>query len=829
MTHLGLAMSSTGRRWWWVALLVLYCALLAWSTVYISAHPSQPMTIDHIRRTLVIPAMTDSGPVPDQTIHLPYLAWNAATPDPAGVPIVLLHGSPGGADNFVLLGPRLAEHRAAYAIDLPGMGAHTEPVPSRSARAHARALLAFLDAMNIERAHILGWSEGGAVAIRLAELAPERMASMTLLASVGAQRTEGSGSYFFEHTKYKLGDVALKYGPMLVPHFGILGSADQRTSFLKNFLETDQRPFADIMRTTAVPTLILHGRDDFLIADWAAEYHHEIMPTSTLVMTPHDHFMPFLHPKSTAEDVEHFIARCDEPGLTPVRSTIDRAPRATPFGRLGGWFLSWVRFGPWWLVVLGIVLVSLTLGSFGRAWTAVLVGATELDIAVAWVGLTIAELVQMRRRGQFRRAGAWIRAIFRPGYQVVVGFLAVQLLLRPIGEAWGGFGWLISTVALALFFRLVPAILTKTGRRELRTSLTKLRHHEWWPAWTLYGPLVPWFAWLAIRSKHPLALTCCNPGIEPGGGVAGESKSDILTGLLNAGHDAVLYGEPIPLDATPRIRAEHTLRRIQTEPAIGGFPVILKPDRGERGMGVKLCRDERDVFEFFERTPVEAIVQRFHPGPNEIGIFWVRRPRPGSDLNGRIFSVTRKHFPKLVGDGKHSIEHLILNHHRYRCQAAIFLDRFADRLGEVLGKDEHITLSGAGNHAQGAKFTDGHDLITPELEREVDRIASAYRGPNGGELDFGRFDFRYADESELKQGRGLAAVEVNGVTSESTNIYDPSRSIFFAWRTLAAQWSIAYRIGTDRMARGAKPLSLADLLFGTRRHLNDRKDYSIAR
>jgi hypothetical protein len=81
---------------------------------------------------------------------------------------------------------------------------------------------------------------------------------------------------------------------------------------------------------------------------------------------------------------------------------------------------------------------------------------------------------------------------------------------------------------------------------------------------------------------------------------------------------------------------------------------------------------------------------------------------------------------------------------------------------------------------------------------------------------FGRFDVRYHDRRAFMEGRDLAIIELNGVSSEATHIYDPSRSIIAAWATLMAQWSLAFAIGAANRARGHQPTSwrrLASLIW----------------
>jgi hypothetical protein len=51
-------------------------------------------------------------------------------------------------------------------------------------------------------------------------------------------------------------------------------------------------------------------------------------------------------------------------------------------------------------------------------------------------------------------------------------------------------------------------------------------------------------------------------------------------------------------------------------------------------------------------------------------------------------------------------------------------------------------------------------------------------------------------------------LELNGVTSEATHIYDPKNSLFTAYKVLFSQWRIAFEIGEQNRRRNFAPTSL---------------------
>jgi membrane protein DedA with SNARE-associated domain len=377
--------------------------------------------------------------------------------------------------------------------------------------------------------------------------------------------------------------------------------------------------------------------------------------------------------------------------------------------------------------------------------------------------------------------------------------LGGEALAGPLRSLLGT-GWLaLLLAALAGYggLRFVRLVSTGIGRARLAAAAARLWRWEFWPAWLFYAPLVPWLAWLSLRHRSLSVWTAANPGI-PAGGVVGESKHAILERLPAA---AVIPSVLLPPGAVA-----DRLRRFREEVAARGwdYPLILKPDAAQRGAGVKKAADPVDVEKYLQRQPAAVLVQPYHPGPFEAGVFYYRLP---GEPAGRIFSITDKVFPAVVGDGRSTLEELVWAHPRYRMQARTLLARHAADAGRVLAAGERFALALAGNHCQGTMFRDGAHLLTPELERAVDAVARPFAG-----FFAGRFDVRYTDVAAFRAGRDLAVVELNGVTAESTNLYDPSWSLLSAYRTLFRQWSLLYRIGHANRQRGHAATGIGELV-----------------
>ena len=343
--------------------------------------------------------------------------------------------------------------------------------------------------------------------------------------------------------------------------------------------------------------------------------------------------------------------------------------------------------------------------------------------------------------------------------------------------------------------------------------IARWRRWEFWPSAVLYAPVVGHIVRLAITHRGLATLSAANPGI-PEGGFVGESKAAILAQLPEHWTlRSTVIGEGGTEARLDDLRQLIELGEYR-------FPLVLKPDSGQRGIGVRVVQSLDDARAYFAIQPGAVVVQRFHPGPFEAGIFYYRRP---GEERGRIFSLTSKQFPVLTGDGRSTLEDLIWMHPRYRLQASIFLRRHASEKHRVLADGERFQLAIAGNHAQGTMFVDGAQLVTPELERRIDEIARQMHG-----FYIGRFDVRYRDVEAFRRGEDLAIVELNGVTSEATHIYDPQLTLWNAWRVLCRQWTLVFEIGAANRERGHAPVAARRLLWLSLQHLRHRPAIPIA-
>ena len=851
------------RRWRWRLLAVYVLAVLA-THVWRWWKPDENLPAPQscpVCRSAQVNAIDGDHPLSKQ-IRFAY--QDRGQPNKAALPIVLIHGSPGEARDFERIAPMLEASHRLIIPDLPGFGASTRDIPDYSFRAHARYLIELLDELKIERAHFLGFSMGGGVALNLNDIAPERVASVTMLAAIGVQEMELLGDYHLNHAVHglQLGFFwLLREGLPLSPTSHV---RDISVSYSRNFYDSDQRPLRALLSQFDKPMLIIHGQHDFLVPVEAAREHHRLVPQSELVVSDYDHFMVFNRKDYLAPLLAEFTARV-EAGKTLTKSQAETARVVTskqPFDPK-----NLPKFIGVTAVVVVLLLAAATLitedltcitagvmAAQGRidfalaafaCFLGIYVGDLLLFLAGRWLGraaLSRAPVKWFVNERAVQRGSEWMEhqgakvifiSRFLPGARLPTYFAAgalrtsfwkfalyfavacivwtpllvglAMLLGKGLVESalFAGQGVLLKAfIAAVLIYLIVKTLVrlsTWRGRRLLVSSWRRMTNWEFWPAYVFYPPVVAYVCWLMLKHRSMTLFTLANPAI-PGGGFIGESKAEIYRGLATAKEllptwqllEAVTSAEERTQQANDFI-AEHGL----------AFPVVLKPDAGQRGSGVGIIHSDAELESYLSQSNVDTLIQEFLPG-EEFGVFYYRYP---NQPTGKIFAITEKRFPAVTGDGISTLEQLILNDSRAVCMAKFLLDKHADRLWEKPAAGEIVNLVDLGTHCRGAIFLDGGWAKSAELEAAIDRICQSFDG-----FYFGRFDIRTPNVEDFRQGRNFKVIELNGVTSEATSIYDPKNSVFVAYRILFEQWRIAFEIGAQNRERGFKPTPILTLL-----------------
>ncbi|HEX4947308.1 MAG TPA: alpha/beta fold hydrolase [Blastocatellia bacterium] len=874
------AASKPRRRWWW--LLAVYGVLLLASHLVRWQHHSAEAGASAQHTTV---QAVDGDRLINRPVKIAYQTFQSAENKPT---LVLLHGSPGQSGDFARLAPALAPDFYLIAPDLPGFANSTRDVLEYSIRAHARYVLQLLDELHIQRAHVVGFSMGGGVALNLADIAPERVASITMLSAIGVQEMELLGDYYMNHAVHGAQLAGLWGLYELTPHFGYFDGGMLSIEYARNFYDSDQRPLRGILQRYQGAMQIVQGRKDFLVPTEAAREHHRLVPQSELHLLDSDHFMVFRKDSPVAPLLKDFVARVER-GAAKKRADAEPTRIAQAALPLNPKDLP-KAMGVAALVLLLLIIVAtfvtedLTTISVGvmvaqgrieflfgtvACFLGIFIGDILLYLAGRYLGRPavaraplkwfVSEKAVAKSSAWFARQGVKVifASRFVPGARLPTYFAAGLLHTKfwwftfyfalacavwtplLVGlSAWLGdevikrvyFGQqhflliaLLVGIVLLLLIKLLLRLAMWRGRRLLLSRWRRLTRWEFWPMWAFYPPVVGYLAYLAFKHRSLTLFTACNPAI-PASGFVGESKTQILNLMNSTANGSEQSAEHATRTEGPLATARGTvpgfIPRYQLIPAsltIGeriaqaqqflqaqqlNYPIILKPDAGERGKDVRVIRSDEELVQYFRDFAHDTILQEYVPG-DEFGVFYYRYP---NEARGHIFSITEKKFPVVLGDGKSTLEQLILNDERAVCMAQFYCDKQGERLYDVIPAGERIQLVEIGAHSKGTIFLDGTRYKTDALEAAMDRIAQSFDG-----FYFGRFDLRVPSLDALQQGRDLKIIELNGVTSEATSIYDPKNSVFDAYRVLCAQWRIAFEIGRQNRARGINLTSPREL------------------
>ena len=305
-----------------------------------------------------------------------------------------------------------------------------------------------------------------------------------------------------------------------------------------------------------------------------------------------------------------------------------------------------------------------------------------------------------------------------------------------------------------------------TNKNWLHIFWTKLTHWEYWPFSVFYFPIVFYWVWLCIRARSFFFFTASNPTIEFGG-MLGESKDKIFD-LIPDQYipKTIKVGHSISINEITKMMKDHQLT----------YPLIFKPDIGERGWMVELIKNEADASSYLARIKVAFLIQEYIPYDIELGIFYYRYPdRP----RGTISSIVMKDMLSVIGNGTDTVAALMNNDVRSKMHLDSMQQRSPDLLKTTPALGERVEINSIGNHSLGTKFLNGNHLINEHLIKTFNHVSSQIEG-----FYFGRYDLRCASLEDLYQGKNFKIRELNGAGSEPAHIYHPGFSLWQAYKDI---------------------------------------------
>ncbi len=190
---------------------------------------------------------------------------------------------------------------------------------------------------------------------------------------------------------------------------------------------------------------------------------------------------------------------------------------------------------------------------------------------------------------------------------------------------------------------------------KLRNFFTKLTAWEYWPMSIFYIPVYGYWFYLGLKARSIFFFTAANPNIKNGGMVAASKKSILDSIPAQYIPKTILIKPPITCH-----KIEFEMNKLNLN-----YPVIFKPDLGERGWKVEKILDLKGAKSYLAEFDCDLQIQEYVDFPFEAGVFYYRFP---GEPKGIVSSIVVKELLYVVGDGKSTLEQLIIKKPRARMQ-----------------------------------------------------------------------------------------------------------------------------------------------------------------
>ena len=321
----------------------------------------------------------------------------------------------------------------------------------------------------------------------------------------------------------------------------------------------------------------------------------------------------------------------------------------------------------------------------------------------------------------------------------------------------------------------------------MKNILHKITNWEAWPFKLLYAPITPVWLWYIIKSNAVWFFTSSNPKLTFGG-MEGEPKKEMYDLLPQE-----LY--PTTFNVLPNEDFTAVLQRLAKTDI--PYPLIVKPEVGGQGVLFRKIDTEEEFSAYHKKVPVEYIVQKMVHYPMEVSVFYIRHPK---ESNGRVTGFLHKIPLHITGDGKHTVEELILQHPKGNKRLGELHSKHKEKWHDVLPAGEKYMLSYAANHNRGAHFVDLKEHIDEKLVSLFDSISIRVN-----DFFYGRYDIMCSNVEDLKNGKNFTILEYNGCGAEPNHFYDTGYTLLSAYKEILMHWKALYQISEYNRQQGVAP------------------------
>jgi pimeloyl-ACP methyl ester carboxylesterase len=242
-----------------------------------------------------------------------------AAPWTAPETVVLLHGNSESARAWIQWVPPLAARYRVIRPDMPGFGASTAaPDYGWSAPELASDIARLLDALAIDRCHLIGAKYGGSIALQLASDQPRRIRSLCIFGSpvrgigtgnADAIRAKGVRQWAAQTMRARLGSTA---SPAQIDWWTeLMGATDQRAA-LGSSTALIRMNLDDRLPLISAPTLIVTTQESGLQAVEAVHRYAARIPDARVIVLDGDSYhIAAVAPDVCAQHALQFMAQAE--------------------------------------------------------------------------------------------------------------------------------------------------------------------------------------------------------------------------------------------------------------------------------------------------------------------------------------------------------------------------------------------------------------------------------------------------------------------------------------------------------------------------------------
>jgi pimeloyl-ACP methyl ester carboxylesterase len=246
-----------------------------------------------------MPAAVESGYAPVNDIQMYYAIYGQ------GEPLILLHGGLGNADYWANQVPAFSERYKVIVADSRGHGRSTRSDQPYSYELMASDVIALMDHLKIDKASLVGWSDGGIIGLDIAMKHPERLDKLFAFGAnynPSGLRDDVANSTVFNAYIEKAGKDYELLSKTPTEYEAFLNAIGEMWATQPNYT-------AEQLKSISVPTMIADGEHDEGIKQEHTKEMASLIPGAKLLIMPGvSHFAMWQQPEAFNQAVLDFLA-----------------------------------------------------------------------------------------------------------------------------------------------------------------------------------------------------------------------------------------------------------------------------------------------------------------------------------------------------------------------------------------------------------------------------------------------------------------------------------------------------------------------------------------